>query len=83
MKSTTRARLGVGIAGATAFALVMSGCAASNEGETGGEVTLTLASFNDFGYSDELLAEYTALHCSQIAQPAVLDHHTFRCSGGS
>jgi cellobiose transport system substrate-binding protein len=60
MKTTTRARLGVGIAGATAFALVVSGCASSNDPEAGGDVTLNLASFNDFGYSDELLAEYEA-----------------------
>src|SRR3954451_19029875 len=59
MKTMTRAVAGIAIA--SAFALVASGCAGSTpEGEAGGEVTLTLASFNDFGYTDELLAEYEA-----------------------
>ena len=72
MKSTTRARLGVGIASATAFALVTSGCASSNEPEAGGPVTFTLATFNDFGYTDELLAEYEA------ANPNVTIEHNQR-----
>lgn len=49
---------------ATTSAIVLAGCAGgdaggdSSEGD-GGEVTLTLATFNDMGYSDELLAEFT------------------------
>ncbi len=50
---------------ATTSALVLAGCAGgATPGETtepGGEdITLTLATFNDFGYTDELLAEFTA-----------------------
>jgi cellobiose transport system substrate-binding protein len=58
MKTMTRAVAGIAIA--SAFALVASGCAGSTPEEEGGEVTLTVATFNDFGYTDELLAEYEA-----------------------
>ena len=59
MKTMTRAVAGIAIA--SAFALVASGCAGSTpEGDAGGEVTLSVATFNDFGYTDELLAEYEA-----------------------
>lgn len=48
------------IAGAATLALVATGC--TGGGGTGSDepVTLTLATFNDFGYTDELLAEFTA-----------------------
>lgn len=56
---TSRRTIAATIAGAATLALVATGCATG--GDTPAEdVTLTLATFNDFGYSDELLAEFTA-----------------------
>ena len=61
MRTTLRARTALGIATITGVALIASGCASGGDpGDEGGEITLTIASFNDFGYTDELLAEYTA-----------------------
>lgn len=61
------------VAGAATLAIALTGCGSSTPDETptntgsapasetpAAPVTLTLASFNNFGYSDELLAEYTA-----------------------
>jgi cellobiose transport system substrate-binding protein len=49
------------IAGAAVIALVATGCSTGAEGgETGGKVNLTVATFNDFGYTDELFAAYEA-----------------------
>lgn len=47
-------------AGAATLALVATGCSGGGGSESDGPVTLTLATFNDFGYTDELLAEFTA-----------------------
>lgn len=57
---TSRRTMAAAIAAAATLALVATGC--SGAGETGSDepVTLTLATFNDFGYTDELLAEFTA-----------------------
>ena len=56
---TSRRTIAATIAGAATLALVVTGCSAG--GDTSNEkVTLTLATFNDFGYTDELLAEFTA-----------------------
>jgi len=60
-------RVGLMAGVATTAAIVLSGCAGSSnpspsesEGEQNFEgVELTLATFNDFGYTDELLAEFT------------------------
>ncbi|HKP07553.1 MAG TPA: carbohydrate ABC transporter substrate-binding protein, partial [Microbacterium sp.] len=49
------------IAAFSASAIVLAGCAGGSGDEAGGEdgqITLTLATFNDFGYDDELLQEY-------------------------
>ncbi|MDN4478794.1 ABC transporter substrate-binding protein [Demequina lignilytica] len=56
------------VAGTAAFAIALTGCGGSSSPEgsssadgdtTGGEpVTLTVATFNDFGYTDALLQEY-------------------------
>jgi cellobiose transport system substrate-binding protein len=48
------------VAGAASFALIATGCAAGDDAgsEAGGEVELTISTFNDFGYTDELLQEY-------------------------
>lgn len=54
-------RSAVAVAAFSASAIVLAGCA-GNSGDTGGnaddEITLTVATFNDFGYTDELLQEY-------------------------
>jgi len=59
-------RIGLVAGVATTSAIVLAGCAG---GSTGGatadpneKVELTIATFNDFGYTDELLAEYTKEH---------------------
>ena len=47
------------IAGAAVFALVATGCSAdAGGGDSDGKINLTVATFNDFGYTDELFAEY-------------------------
>jgi len=56
---TSRRTIAAAVAGAASIALLASGCSAGGAGEDDGPVTLTLATFNDFGYSDELLAEFT------------------------
>ncbi|MGW9629396.1 ABC transporter substrate-binding protein [Agromyces sp. NPDC055520] len=48
-------------AGAASIALIAAGCSPAGEsggGSDGGKVELTVATFNDFGYTDELLQEY-------------------------
>jgi cellobiose transport system substrate-binding protein len=52
-------------AGAAVFALALTACGGgSDEGsaEEDGPITLKVATFNDFGYTDEMLAEYTKEH---------------------
>ncbi len=60
---TTRAlRPAVLLAGVATTAIVLAGCAGgggTDGGDAEGAQTLTLATFNDMGYSDELLAEFT------------------------
>jgi cellobiose transport system substrate-binding protein len=48
------------IAAFSASAIVLAGCAGggNDAGGEDGQITLTLATFNDFGYDDELLQEY-------------------------
>lgn len=71
-KTTTTGALG---ASAIAAALVLASCSgggsSSSDGSSesgdggstsGGDVTVTLATFNDFGYTDELLQEYMDSH---------------------
>jgi len=60
------------IAGTAAVALVLTGCAGGSSEPTSSptsssapsdeKITLTVATFNNFGYTDELLAQYTELH---------------------
>lgn len=71
MITRAQRRLAALAAGVAASALLLAGCSgggggenssAPSEGEGGGSgdtQTLTLATFNDMGYSDELLAEFT------------------------
>ncbi|HOB56094.1 MAG: carbohydrate ABC transporter substrate-binding protein [Microbacteriaceae bacterium] len=57
---TSRRTIAATIAGAATLALVVTGCSAGGGDSSDEPVTLTLATFNDFGYTDELLAEFTA-----------------------
>ena len=60
MKS--RRTIATAIAGAATLALVATGCSAgaSSGGGEDGEITLSVATFNDFGYTDEMFAAYEA-----------------------
>ncbi|WEK13282.1 MAG: ABC transporter substrate-binding protein [Candidatus Microbacterium phytovorans] len=68
MKSRALRRIGLIAGAATTTAIVLAGCTgggtptptSSGDGDKNFEgVELTLATFNDFGYTDELLAEFT------------------------
>ncbi len=73
----SRRTAAVAIAGAAVFALVATGCQSTDNGAgtpnndwENEEITLTLATFNNFGYTDELLDGFTKLH------PNVTIEHT-------
>lgn len=56
---TSRRTIAAAVAGAATIALVATGCAGGGGTNPDEPVTLTLATFNDFGYTDELLAQFT------------------------
>jgi cellobiose transport system substrate-binding protein len=56
---TSRRTIAAAVAGAATLVLVATGCAGGGAADPEEDVTLTLATFNDFGYTDELLAEFT------------------------
>ncbi|MEV8267465.1 ABC transporter substrate-binding protein [Microbacterium sp. NPDC076911] len=64
MNSRAFRRSAVAVAAFSASAIVLAGCAGSSDdastdsGSSDEEITLTIATFNDFGYTDELLQEY-------------------------
>ena len=62
MNSRAFRRSAVAVAAFSASAIVLAGCAGGAGGESSADsdeqITLTLATFNDFGYTDELLQEY-------------------------
>ena len=60
MKLSRRTTAIAAAAGAASIALIAAGCAPSSDSgsDEGGKVELTVATFNDFGYTDELLQEY-------------------------
>ncbi|WP_243076072.1 ABC transporter substrate-binding protein [Microbacterium sp. SS28] len=62
MKSHAFRRTAAAVAAVSATAIVLAGCSSAGEEAEGSSepTTLTLATFNDFGYTDELLAEFTA-----------------------
>ena len=66
MKSRALRRAAAAAAAASATALVLAGCAGSSDSSSSGsgdeEVELTIATFNDFGYTDDLLQEYMDEH---------------------
>lgn len=62
MTSRALRRIGLIAGVATTSAIVLAGCTSGDSaggGDAAGGDTLTLATFNDMGYSDELLAEFT------------------------
>ncbi|WP_028050334.1 ABC transporter substrate-binding protein [Cellulomonas sp. URHD0024] len=68
MRKTSN-KMWVAVAGAASIAMLATACS-SGDGDSSDDestasnkpVTLTIATFNDFGYSDELFAEYTKAH---------------------
>ncbi|GAA1768693.1 ABC transporter substrate-binding protein [Agromyces humatus] len=61
MKLSRHTRIAGAVAGAASIALLAAGCAASSDATSGSSdepIELTVATFNDFGYTDELLQEY-------------------------
>ncbi|EXJ51332.1 MAG: ABC transporter substrate-binding protein [Microbacterium sp. 69-7] len=66
MNTRALRRIGLVAGVATTSALVLAGCAGGGGGaataDPNEKVTLTVATFNDFGYSDALFAEYTKEH---------------------
>ncbi|KQM82242.1 ABC transporter substrate-binding protein [Agromyces sp. Leaf222] len=60
MKLSRRTRAIAAVTGAASIAIIAAGCAPSSDSGSsdGGKVELTVATFNDFGYTDELLQEY-------------------------
>ncbi|WP_137845326.1 ABC transporter substrate-binding protein [Microbacterium sp. 2FI] len=62
MNSRAFRRSAVAVAAFSASAIVLAGCAGGSGNEPtsdpDAEITLTIATFNDFGYTDELLQEY-------------------------
>ncbi|MCD2500046.1 ABC transporter substrate-binding protein [Microbacterium nymphoidis] len=67
MISAALRRGGIAVAAVSATALVLAGCAggssdAGDGGSSDGKVTLTVSTFNDFGYTDDLKKAYEAEH---------------------
>ena len=62
MKLSRRTRVGAVIAAASTLALLATGCSAGGSSTGDQKVTITLATFNNFGYTDALLASYHKLH---------------------
>jgi cellobiose transport system substrate-binding protein len=67
-RSARRSVLAAG-AGAAALALILSSCSSGDSGSKGSasadpneKITLSIATFNNFGYTKDLLDEYTKLH---------------------
>ena len=59
MKLSRPTRAIAAVAGAASIAIIAAGCSpAADSGSEDGTVELTVATFNDFGYTDELLQEY-------------------------
>jgi len=72
--SNSRRTTAVAIAGAAVLALVATGCQPTDAGPStdweNEEITLTLATFNNFGYTEDLIAGFEKLH------PNVTVEHT-------
>ena len=74
MFSTPRSRrLTSVVAGASIMALALSACSSDDDASgsstnADGKIELTVATFNNFGYTDELLAEYTAANPNVVVK---------------
>lgn len=65
MKLSRRTTAIAGVAGFAALGLVLTGCSGSStpaQTQDNSPITLTVATFNNFGYTDELLKSYTTTH---------------------
>ncbi len=66
MNSHAFRRTAVAVAAISASAIVLAGCAGSagddSSADSDEQITLTLGTFNNFGYTDELLQEYMDEH---------------------
>jgi cellobiose transport system substrate-binding protein len=62
VKNSRRTTIAAAVAIASSIALIATGCSSTPSPSSDEKITLTLATFNNFGYTDELLAQYTALH---------------------
>lgn len=61
--NTRLLRRAVAVTAATAAsALVVAGCSGGSDAAEGGSTEITIATFNDFGYTDELLQQYEDEH---------------------
>ena len=73
---TSRRTTAVAIAGAATFAMLATGCQAAAPSDNSDnwdkeKITLTLATFNNFGYTQELLDGFTKLHPNVKVEPVV------------
>jgi cellobiose transport system substrate-binding protein len=67
VRSRTVATRRAALAALTVFVLPLAGCGSLGQDSAGSDgdaapITLTVSTFNDFGYTDEMLAEYTKEH---------------------
>ena len=64
MNSRALRQIAIATVAVSTSAIVLAGCAggSGSTSESGGPVTLTVATFNDFGYTDELLQAYQDEH---------------------
>lgn len=78
MKLSRRTRAIAAVTGAASIAIIAAGCAPSSDSGSGGDekIELTVATFNDFGYTDELLQEYMDEH------PNITVEHTRAAESG-
>ncbi|TQO19943.1 cellobiose-binding protein [Rhodoglobus vestalii] len=91
MKRFPRTKFAAVVAGAASIALITTGCSAGTDSGTsaGGDVTLTVATFNEFGYED-LFAKYeeanpnvTIKHKKAATSNEARDNLTTRLAAGS
>ena len=64
MKMSIPTRSMIALGAVAALALGATGCSSNDSGTegSGGKIELTVATFNDFGYTDALLQEYMDAH---------------------
>ena len=91
MKRFPRTKMAAVVAGAASIALITTGCSAGTDSgsSAGGDVTLTVATFNEFGY-DDLFAKYeeanpnvTIKHKKAATSNEARDNLTTRLAAGS